>query len=275
MPQDRDPSDERDELEEEEEEEAEEAPTKSSKSAAKRPPSVEDDEDDEDDDEESDEDDEEPDEDDEEPDEEDDEDEEEERPVKKSRSRSAPPRRRARPASRAKAPMPSEKQIDAPRIQTLGMLAALAAATLVMWGAARFACNAHPTQTRKPRDVSTQELARDPKDAALELAQRWATYDFTGALELADGALAKEIENAHLECAKDEAACEAKKKAAKDKVLATAVLLSREGNSAKVRVSSSGGAMGDQTTVYTLEQSGPVWKVTARGDAPAAPAGSQ
>ena len=132
-----------------------------------------------------------------------------------------------------------------------------------MWGSARFACNAHPTQTRKPRDVTTQELARDPKDAALEMAQRWASYDFTGAQELAGGELAKQLEAAHLECAKDEKGCEKKKQDAEGKVLATAVLLSREGSKAKVRVTTSGGATGDKTAVYEVEQSGSVWKVTS------------
>jgi hypothetical protein len=144
------------------------------------------------------------------------------------------------------------------------MLGVMAFATLAMWGTAKFACNAHPAQTRKPREVSTQELSRDPKDAALELQQRWNAYNFIGALELAKGSMAEELEKAQADCEKDKAACEAKRKDASQKTLATAVLLDRGPAMAKVRVSSRGGALGEQAIVYQVEQDGSMWKVSGR-----------
>ncbi len=67
------------------------------------------------------------------------------------------------------------------------------------------------------------------------------------------------------DCEKDSAGCESKKKALADQALATAALLSRGPGSAKVRVASRGGAGGNQTVVYTLEQEGAQWKVSGRG----------
>ena len=174
------------------------------------------------------------------------------------------PKRRKR-AEPEKVVLPPEKAIGAPSRQTLIMLGVMAGATLLMWGSARFACNAHPAQTRKPRDVTTAELSREPKGAALELQQRWNSYDFKGALELAKGGIAEELAKAQSDCEKDAAGCEAKRKAVQDQALATAALLSRGPGSAKVRVISRGGAGGNQTVVYTVEQEGSQWKVSGRG----------
>ena len=203
----------------------------------------------------------------------DDEDEEAPPPAKKKSAKPAKPakaesraadRKRKRPPP-SKPVLPPEKDIAAPSRQTMIMLGVMAGATLLMWGSARFACNAHPAQTRKPRDVSTAELSRDPKDAALELQQRWNSYDFKGALELAKGPIADELQKAQSECEKDSAGCDAKKKSVEDKALATAALLSRGPGSAKVRVVSLGGAAGNQTVIYTLEQDAAQWKVSGRG----------
>lgn len=173
-----------------------------------------------------------------------------------------PKRRRSEPAKQV---LPPEKEIAAPSRQTLIMLGVMAGATLLMWGSARFACNAHPAQTRKPREVTTADLSRDPKGAALELQQRWNSYDFKGALELAKGGVADELKKAQGDCEKDSAGCEAKKKSVEGQALATAALLSRAPGSAKVRVTSRGGAGGNETVVYTLEQEGAQWKVSGRG----------
>lgn len=198
---------------------------------------------------------------------------EDERPAqalkKKSAARdSARPKKKKRSAP-AKFVMPPEKEIGAPSRQTLLLLGVMVFATLVMWGSARFACNAHPAQTRKPREVSTADLSREPKDAALEMQQRWNSYDFAGALALAKGEIAAELQKSQAECERDGASCAAKKKAQEGKVLATAALLSRGPGSAKVRVTSRGGAMGEATVVYALEQEGGTWKVASKIDTPA------
>lgn len=205
----------------------------------------------------------------------DDDDEEEEEPPppppKKKDAKDAKPQKaeKAPPSAKKRPPaerfqLPPESSIGAPSRQTLVMLGVMALATLTMWGTAKFACNAHPAQTRKPREVSTQELSRDPKDAALEMQQRWNSYNFMGALELAKGKMAEELEKAQTDCEKDKAACDAKRKEAGEKTLATAVLLDRGPTSAKVRVSSRGGALGEQSIVYLVEQEGSNWKVSGR-----------
>ena len=188
--------------------------------------------------------------------------------AKASAATREPKRRRSEPVKQA---LPPEREIAAPSRQTLIMLGVMAGATLIMWGSARFACNAHPAQTRKPREVTTADLSRDPKGAALELQQRWNSYDFKGALELAKGSIADELQKAQGDCEKDSAGCDAKKKSVEGQALATAALLSRAPGSAKVRVASQGGAGGNETVVYTLEQEGAAWKVSGRGVADPTP----
>jgi hypothetical protein len=168
--------------------------------------------------------------------------------------------------------LPSEAVIDAPSKHTLIMLGALALAIVTMWGASKAACNAHPMQTRKPRDVSTADLARDPKGAALELAQRWAAYDFLPALELAKEPLAEQIKKDQQQCEQDKAGCQKKREAHEQQVLASAVLLSRETDRARARVTTSAGALGQQTFVIELAPEGALWKGVAKlPDSPAAP----
>ncbi|MEZ4220262.1 MAG: hypothetical protein R3B13_04975 [Polyangiaceae bacterium] len=169
--------------------------------------------------------------------------------------------------------LPPESQIGAPSRQSLGMIGAMALATLVMWGTAKMACNAHPAQTRKPRALPVAELSKDPKSAALEMAQRWASYDFDGASELATDKVAGEIAAAKDACAKD-AACSAAMKKEYDRALASVVLLGRDGAKATVRVTGLGGALEGKTTMYEVELAGPVWKVaraTDKAPPPAAP----
>jgi hypothetical protein len=229
------------------------------------------DEDEEDEDEEDDEDDE----DDEAEDEEDEgEDEEADRAKRAAETRA---RSAARETPRRPAPptplIPDEREIDSPRIQTLGMLGVIAGLTIVMALAGKAACNYHPpTETRKPRDVSTAELAKDPKNAAIELQQRWATYDFKGALELAKGAATQQLQQDQQSCVKDAAVCKRKAQELANTVLTTASLLRRESSSAIVRVTSIGAATGKQVFLMDLVQDGSLWKATARRpDAPVPP----
>jgi hypothetical protein len=183
------------------------------------------------------------------------------KPASKKAPAPVPSRRNPRPASA----LPAETAIDAPKKETLYMLGALAVAICAMWGASRFACNAHPMQTRKPRDVSVGDLARDPKGAALELAQRWAGYDFAGALEVAKGPLAEQIKKDQASCEQDKSGCEKKREEAATQALASVVLVSREAQRARARVSSQGGATGNETYVLELELDGAMWKATSKG----------
>ena len=192
---------------------------------------------------------------------------------KRARAERASVRQAAqKPRRRIEKPvLPPETAINAPSRQTLGMIGVMTFATLIMWGTAKTACNAHPAQTRKPRELATAELSKDPKAAALEMAQRWASYNFDGALELATDKVEAEIRTAKEACTKD-AACSAASKKEYDTALATAVLLGREGAKATVRVTGLGGALEGKTTLYEVELAGPTWKVARTTDkAPAPP----
>lgn len=182
-----------------------------------------------------------------------------------------PRRRKKKKKKRAKRPLPTtEAEIDSPDMQTLWMLGSLAAMVLIMWGGARFACNAHPDETRKPREITTAEISSDPKVAATEVAQRWATRNFDGALELATGSLAAEIQQDKAKC-ETNPQCTGERQALKDKVLTTGELLQRLPASAVVRVTSTG--TGDAPRSFVLEVNAPdgkTWKASAKkaADAP-------
>jgi hypothetical protein len=180
------------------------------------------------------------------------------------------PRRRKKKKKRPKRPLPTtEAEIDAPDMQTLWMLGSLAALVLIMWGGARFACNAHPDETRKPREITTAEISGDPKNTAIEVAQRWATRNFDGALELASGALAAEIQQDKAKCEANPQ-CTGERSALKDKVLTTGDLLQRLPTSAVVRVTSIGTPDAPRSFVLELTSDGKNWKANVKkaADAP-------
>ena len=200
---------------------------------------------------------------DEDEDDEDDEDEDDEvedrargRRAAAARSRRAAPRR---PASEKKIVL-DERKIDTPKLQTLGMLSVVVFASLSMWGAARFACNAHPPETRKPRVPTQQELTGEPKDAAFEIGQRWTSYDFAGALALSSGALAEAIKADQAKCQANAGSCAEKKAALVDAPLTTAALLARTPTTATVRVTQHGGLLGKQDYIVELVKEGNAWK---------------
>jgi hypothetical protein len=159
----------------------------------------------------------------------------------------------------------SEEVLDTPNRQTLWMLGAVAGATLLMWGMGRGACNYHPPrETRKPRVATTAELARNPKDAAIEMQHRWATHNFSGALELASGGVAQQVQRELQACEADADACEKKRNDLTSQVITTGVLLERAPTGARARVSSRGPGAKTETYLVELEQSGPLWKVRSR-----------
>lgn len=176
-----------------------------------------------------------------------------------------PKKAKKKKAKRPKLPIPqTEEEIDSPSRQTLGMLGVLGALTLILWAFAHGACNYHPPkETRRPRNVTTADLAREPKDAAIELAQRWATLDFARAQELVKGPLVDEL-------AKEKAQCDAnpecgkKREALKKSVLTTAELLERDPQNATVRVTHHGLGEGPNKYIVKVERDTPHWKATSR-----------
>jgi hypothetical protein len=164
-------------------------------------------------------------------------------------------------AKRPRAPIPkTEEEIDSPTKQTVGMLGILCVMTLIMWAFARGACNYHPPkETRVPRKVSLADLAHDPKNAAIELQQRWLTHDYDGALELSLGNAALQVQQDKSAC---DAACLAKKPALQKTVLTSAVMVDVNPLGATARVTSLGLPDGSKSYLVHLERADTIWKAT-------------
>ena len=166
-------------------------------------------------------------------------------------------------AKRPRLPIPkTEEEIDSPTKQTVGMLGILGIMTVVMWAFARGACNYHPPkETRVPRKVTLAELAHDPKNAAVELQQRWLTRDFDGALELASGPVVDQIKKDKAAC---DATCLAKRPELEKTVLTSAVVVDANPMSATARVSSVGVPDGTKSFYYRMERADLIWKASQR-----------
>lgn len=172
-----------------------------------------------------------------------------------------------RPRKKAKRPKPpvpkTETEIDAPDRQTLAYLGVMCVVTLVLWGFARGACNYHPPrETRRPRAVKIEDLARDPKDAAIEVQQRLLQRDFKGALELSTGDAKKLVEDAQQKCESKPQDCALERGQRKKTVYTRGELLERNPAGAVVRVISVTPA-GKETNIVKLERAGTIWKATS------------
>ena len=194
-----------------------------------------------------------------------DEDEDEDEEAERRRRLKAKARRKLKKKKkRPKPPLPkTEQELDAPNVQTLYMLGVLAAAVVIMAGAARFACNYHPDETKNPREVAAAELAKDPKDAALACQQAWATRNYARALEFAKGKAQTELQQAKQQCDAD-SGCAKQAAELSSKVLTTSEVLARQPTSALIRVRSTGAPAGTESFLLDLEQEGMTWKVAAR-----------
>ncbi len=183
--------------------------------------------------------------------------------VKSAAVTSASDRPKKKKAKRPKPPIPkTEEEIDSPSKMTVGMLGVLGLLTVIMWALARGGCNYHPPkETRVPREVTTEDLARDPKNAAIELQQRWLTHDFKGAAELAVGEALQQLQQDKAAC---NAACLAEKKSLAEKVLTSAVVLEVSMAVANARVTSVGLPGGPKVFLLRLERVDSIWKATQR-----------
>jgi hypothetical protein len=172
------------------------------------------------------------------------------------------PRKKTRRKTAKPALPKTEEEANSPDRHTLGLLGVVAFASLVLWGSARFACNYHPPQSLKPREVGTVELARTAKGAAVEAFQRIGLMELDSALEIVSGAGQREIEKLKQQCEKDVAACESRKQNLAGKVFTTAELLRQDTRSAAARVTSHVQGEPPKTYDVDLVQDGPIWKVT-------------
>jgi hypothetical protein len=159
---------------------------------------------------------------------------------------------------------PDERKMNAPDVQTLGMLGVLAFVSIVLWALAHAACNYHPPrETRRPRVVKTEEFTKEAKSAAVEAIQRAALLDYKGALEIAAGPLAEELKKEQASCEADASGCASKKLAA-SKAQSSGIVLDRDPNTARVRVVTRGIPGAPKVVLVRAERDGANWKVTSR-----------
>jgi hypothetical protein len=169
--------------------------------------------------------------------------------------------------ARKRKPPPTEAQIDSPDRRALALLLVVFAVTAGSVGSARLACNYHPPESHSPPILSTDKLAKTPKDAAIELAQRWATKNYDLARELAKGSLLGQIEAEAKQCEANASQCASERKRLAKEVVTSAVLLESGADAAMARVTS---AIAGKVSHYRLElvRDGAIWKGTARHSEP-------
>ncbi len=190
-------------------------------------------------------------------------DDEEERPVRRQQ-----PRRRPRPkVSRKRLDVPkTEEELNIPKFQTIGMLGSVSLLMIIMWFAAKIACNSHPDNIRDPRYVSVNQMAVDPKNAALEFQLRLVGKDYLLAGELVSGKMADKIHELLISCESNADSCEKDKLALKDKVTGTSTLWELTPSHASVEVTTLINNENPQTVTLDLVPSGKIWKVTQSRD---------
>jgi hypothetical protein len=168
------------------------------------------------------------------------------------------------PASKPKAPeFPSEAEINSPDSKTLTLLFVVFALTVSSWGAARFACNMHPPESRGAPKLTTDKLISTAKDAAIEFVQRWRSADYAGAIDVSAGEVLAEMEKAKAECQKNANEC-ARKHEAEAGRLTTAVVLRQDGFNAEAKVTTQ---LKDKKDTYmvVLQRDNMVWKAAMKG----------
>lgn len=158
----------------------------------------------------------------------------------------------------------TEEEINSPTRQTLGMLAVISIMTLCMWVFARGGCNYHPPkESRDPRKVDLVELARDPKDAALEFELRWSTKSWGGAAELARGPMVEQVRQQQKAC-DDNPTCAQRASELRGKVQVLAELLQRDAMQAVARVTTVGAGPKPERHIIRVERDTNIWKTVSR-----------
>ena len=160
------------------------------------------------------------------------------------------------------APIPSEDELDSPDRKTLTLLFVIFAVTTISWGAARFACNMHPPESRGAPKQATNQLILNPKDAAIEFIQRLRSMDYAGALEVASGDLTTELNKAKADCAAKANECAREREASAGR-LTTAVVLVQDGFFADARVTTVLKGV-KETYRVRLRRDGQLWKAVSK-----------
>ena len=158
----------------------------------------------------------------------------------------------------------TEDEINSPTNQTLGMLGVIGIMTLCMWVFARGGCNYHPPkETRDPRKVDLVDLARDPKDAALEFELRWSTKSWGGAIELAKGPLLEQVKQQQQQCDANPA-CAQRASDLRSTVNVGVALLERDPLHSVSRVTTTGIGPVPEKHIIRVERDGQIWKAVSR-----------
>jgi hypothetical protein len=169
----------------------------------------------------------------------------------------------ARPAAPAAKLVPSEIEINSPDRKTLAALLVVFAVTTVSWGAARFACNMHPPESRAAPKLSTDRLLLTAKDAAIEFVQRWRSLDYDGAIETAEvGDLVSELQKAKAECAAKANDCAREREASAGR-LTTATVVAQDGFFADTRVTTTLKGV-KETYRVRVRREGNLWKAVSK-----------
>jgi hypothetical protein len=156
---------------------------------------------------------------------------------------------------------PTEDEIDSPTRKTLFLLFVVFAVTVGCWGAARFACNMHPPESRGAPKLPTERLLGTAKDAAIEFVQRYRSSDFEGALETVTGDLVVDVTQKKNDCAAKANDCARDREAAAGRTT-TAVVLRQDGFVADAKVTT---ALKGVTEWYRIvvKRDGMIWKAAA------------
>jgi hypothetical protein len=172
----------------------------------------------------------------------------------------------------ARAPEPSPAEAPAPWRGNLGperqsllsvrLVGVMFGVTFLCWSGAKLACNRSTSPVLQPPALATDVFQKRPKDAALELQQRAASYRFSEALELAKGDAAVELEAQQARCRNEPASCEERRKQSAS-IQTTAVLLTRDPTNARVRAESFIGQSRERY-LMDLEFDGTRWSVVRR-----------
>jgi hypothetical protein len=179
---------------------------------------------------------------------------------------SQPPIRKKKKKAKPPAPPPplTEDEIDSPTRQTLGMLGVIGIMTMCMWVFARGGCNYHPPkESRDPRKVELVDLARDPKDAAMEFELRWSTLRWGGAAELAKGPMVEQVKQQQQACDANPS-CAQKASDLRSTVLVSAELLERDPTRAVARITTTGTGPKPERHIIRVEREQAIWKTVAR-----------
>jgi hypothetical protein len=164
-------------------------------------------------------------------------------------------------AKKAPQTPPSERDINSPDWRALTLLFVIFGVTASSWGAARFACNMHPPESKPPPKLTTAQLAANPKDAAIEFIQRARSKDYDGALELALKDARTDLAVESTKCAKNAADC-ARQREAMAGLLTNAVVEHQDGMTADALATTY--FKGEKKTFRVkLARDATVWKVVS------------